>query len=186
MKEDLRVVRTRNAIENAFISLIEEKGFENVKMVDIASRANVNRNTIYLHYETKEMIMERIIERVFTNELIELNIEQYPSNRFSKRVFRGMFVKIFQVLFEHIELYRIILTDHSLYGYLNSQINRIKHYLLSNVKSTKHNEIIIEYIVYGVFGIIQNWIIYDKGSIDENVDIIVSLLAQNIRHVQLK
>ena len=61
MKEDLRVVRTRNAIENAFISLIEEKGFENVKMVDIASRANVNQNTIYLHYETKEMIMERIM-----------------------------------------------------------------------------------------------------------------------------
>ena len=46
MKEDLRVIKTKEAIKNAFISLIEEKGFENIKIIDIARRANVNRNTI--------------------------------------------------------------------------------------------------------------------------------------------
>ena len=186
MKEDLRVIRTTNSIENAFISLIEEKGFENVKMIDIAFRANVNRNTIYLHYETKEAIMEKVIERIFTNKLAELHIEQYASARFNKKMLHAIFKKTFEVIYENIEIYRIILTDQNLNGYLTSNLKKIKNYLLVSMKPTAKNEIVIEYIISGVFGIIQNWIIYDKGSVDQNVDMIVNLVAQNVRNIDFK
>ena len=76
MKEDLRVKKTKTAVLNAFISLIEEKGFENVKIIDIANRANVNRNTIYLHYDSKEMIIEEIIDNIFTSQVTEQEFDE--------------------------------------------------------------------------------------------------------------
>ena len=54
MKTDLRVLKSRNAIENAFINLVEIKGFQNVTITEIADKAMVNRNTIYLNYGSKE------------------------------------------------------------------------------------------------------------------------------------
>ena len=105
MKEDLRVKKTKTAVLNAFISLIEEKGFENVKIIDIANRANVNRNTIYLHYDSKEMIIEEIIDNIFTSELHDFNMSSYLNSKINKKRIYDMFHKIFVIVNEYIELY---------------------------------------------------------------------------------
>ena len=186
MKEDLRVKKTKSAVISAFISLIEEKGFENVKIIDIANRANVNRNTIYLHYDSKEMIIEEIIDNIFSSELRDFNMENYLSNRPNKKKIYDMFHQIFVIVNEHIELYRIILTDQNLSGYLTQKIKRIKSFVLESLKPTLKNEIIVEYVVSGVFGIFRNYIIYDKGSVDDNVRLITDLAITNMRHIQYK
>ena len=186
MKEDLRVVKTKRAIEDAFISLIEEKGFESVKLVDIAKRANVNRNTIYLHYQSKEMIIESLVEKIFTQEVASFDVETYLKARYSRKKIYEMFLSIFEIINENIEIYRIILTDQNLSGYLTLKMRKIKSFLLDALKPTLKNEIIVEYVVSGVFGIFRNWIIYDKGSVDENAKMIADLTLSNMRHVQYR
>ena len=104
MREDLRVIKSKQAIENAFISLIEEKGFENVKIIDIARKANVNRNTIYLHYESKEQIIETLVDKIFTNEVPSFTVDTYLKGRYSKKILTEMFTRIFAVINEHVEL----------------------------------------------------------------------------------
>ena len=186
MKEDLRVIKTRAAIENAFISLIEEKGFENVKLIDIANRANVNRNTIYLHYDSKEAIIENLIDRIFTSEVQDFNIQSYFSSRNSRKKMSEMMTSIFRIVNENIELYRIILTDQNLSGYLTQKIKKIKTFILDALKPDLKNEIIVEYVVSGVFGVFRNWIVYDKGTIEDNVKLIVTMSIINMKHVQFK
>ena len=186
MKEDLRVIKTKQAIENAFISLIEEKGFENIKIVDIADRANVNRNTIYLHYSSKETIIEDMLDRIFTRQLADFDISNYMKIRTNKKKFYEMFMKIFEIINEHIELYRIILTDQNLSGYLTLKTKRIKTYVLDTLIPTLKNEIIVEYVVSGIFGIFRNYIIYDKGTIEDNVKLITDLVITNMKHAQFK
>lgn len=186
MKEDLRVVKTRQAIEFAFISLVEEKGFENVKIIDIAKRANVNRNTIYLHYSSKEMIIEDLIDRTFSASLEGFDIPSYLKQRANKKKIAEMFRSIFTLINENIELYRIVLTDQNLAGYLSTKLRKIKSFILDALKSGLKNEIIVEYVVSGIFGIFRNWIIYDIGSIDENVSLITDLAISTMRHVQFK
>lgn len=186
MKEDLRVIKTKQAIELAFISLVEEKGFENVKIIDIANRANVNRNTIYLHYEAKENIIEDIIDRTFTPAVSNFDIPSYFKGRMNKKRLAEMIRAIFGVVSENIEIYRIILTDQNLSGYLSQKILKIKAFILEALKPNFKNEIIVEYVVSGIFGIFRNWIIYDRGSIDENVNNIVDLVVPNIKNVQFK
>lgn len=184
MREDLRVIKTRQAIENAFISLIEEKGFENIKIIDIARRANVNRNTIYLHYDSKERIVETLIDRIFSNEVTDFTVDTHLKGRYSKKMLTDMFTRVFTVINEHVELYRIILTDQNLSGYLTLQMKKVKSFILSSLKPNLKNEIIVEYVVSGVFGIFRNWIIYDKGSVEENVRMISDLVVINMRHAQ--
>ncbi|WP_374963170.1 TetR/AcrR family transcriptional regulator [Lysinibacillus sp. RS5] len=42
---------TKSAIKNALIIQIEEVGFERVTVKNLASTANINRGTFYLHYK---------------------------------------------------------------------------------------------------------------------------------------
>jgi len=51
--EDRRIARTKAAIREALVALIEEKGFDALTVKDIATRANINRGTFYLHYKDK-------------------------------------------------------------------------------------------------------------------------------------
>lgn len=186
MKEDLRVVKTKQAISLAFISLVEEKGFENVKIIDIANRANVNRNTIYLHYESKEMIVEDLLDSTFNASVSDFDIASYVTSRTSKKKSEEMFTSIFEIISQNIEFYRIILTDQNLSGYLTLKLKRIKQFILDALKSNLKNEIIVEYVVSGIFGIFRNWIVYDRGSIEENVKLISELALSNMRKVQFK
>ncbi len=65
-KTDLRVIKSKKAIKDAFLQLIKEKSYGNITITDIAKRAMINRKTFYMHYETKENLYNEI-----TDELLE-------------------------------------------------------------------------------------------------------------------
>ena len=65
-------------------------------------------------------------------------------------------------------------------------MRKVKSFLVDALKPSLKNEIIVEYVVSGIFGIFRNWIIYDKGSIEENVRLITELAVNNMRHAQFK
>ena len=58
---DLRVIKTKKAIQGAFIQLIKEKGYQNVSVSEIALKAKINRNTFYLHYDTKDDLIKKMM-----------------------------------------------------------------------------------------------------------------------------
>ncbi|MDL5039634.1 TetR/AcrR family transcriptional regulator [Heyndrickxia coagulans] len=59
---DRRVLKSQAAIKNALIELMAEKNFDDITIQDIADRADVNRGTIYLHYEDKFDLLDKLIE----------------------------------------------------------------------------------------------------------------------------
>ena len=181
--EDLRVRRTRTNIQNATMQLIEEKGFSNVRMVDIAERAMVNRNTIYLHYESKEEIIISMVDEAFSSSLENMDIDSLTKTRNSRKNLVGIFTKLFDTLNENIELYRIILTDSSLSGFLDKRILKIRNAMQESLKPTKRNQIGVEYLLQGIYGVIKKWIIYDVGSIEENVKLLSEFTYMNFKHL---
>lgn len=50
---DLRVLRTRKMITQAFFSLLRNKKFEKISIQEIADAAMINRATFYAHYANK-------------------------------------------------------------------------------------------------------------------------------------
>ncbi len=183
--EDLRVRKTKSNIENATMQLIEEKGFSNVRMVDIAERAMVNRNTIYLHYESKEEIIISIVDNNFSSAWEGMNIEQIKGLKPNRKNLNLIFNNLFNALNENIELFRIILTDNSLSGYLDKRILKIRNAVQETLKPTKRNQIGIEYLVQGIYGVIKKWIIYDVGTIEENAKILTEFTYMNLHYLYL-
>lgn len=50
---DRRIVRTRRALQHAFLRLIVEKGYDAVSIQDLCEAADVGRSTFYLHFTGK-------------------------------------------------------------------------------------------------------------------------------------
>lgn len=55
--------KTNDKIENALLSLLQVKDINQVTIKEIAQKANVNRVTIYRHYNDKWDILEKIEEK---------------------------------------------------------------------------------------------------------------------------
>ena len=56
-KEDRRVVRTRQLLRDALVSLILERGYDAVTVQDVLDRANLGRSTFYAHYRNKDDLL---------------------------------------------------------------------------------------------------------------------------------
>jgi AcrR family transcriptional regulator len=67
---DRRVRRTRQAIREAFLSLVLDRGYDNVGVDDIAERADVARATFYAHYATKDVLLEVLFGEII-GELVD-------------------------------------------------------------------------------------------------------------------
>lgn len=52
-KEDLRVKKTKQALNSAFAELIKEKPFEDISINELCNKADVRRATFYKHFKDK-------------------------------------------------------------------------------------------------------------------------------------
>jgi AcrR family transcriptional regulator len=68
---DPRVKRTRRMLQDAFIELVREKGFESVTIQDLSERSTVNRATFYAHYGNKFDLAEDLLAQRFKERLRE-------------------------------------------------------------------------------------------------------------------
>lgn len=68
-KEDPRITRTRNLLEQAFMALIAEKSFESLSVQEITDHAGINRATFYAHFPDKYALLDHTTHIQFTQEL---------------------------------------------------------------------------------------------------------------------
>lgn len=68
-KVDPRVRRTRQSLEQAFVDLLREKGFQAISVQDITRRAGVNRATFYAHFTDKYTLLDYRIRQGFRQEI---------------------------------------------------------------------------------------------------------------------
>lgn len=61
----------KEQILDVSLSLFLEKGYDNTSISDILSNLNIARGTLYYHFESKEAIMDTIIERSIKNVIEE-------------------------------------------------------------------------------------------------------------------
>lgn len=73
---DPRVKRTLQLLQKAFDDLLEEKGFPNITVNDIAERADVNRATFYLHFEDKYALLRYTLRESFTRMLEQRPLDE--------------------------------------------------------------------------------------------------------------
>lgn len=72
-KTDLRVVRTRKAIREAFCDMIMEMDFQEITVKELSQRAMINRNTFYLHYDSIDALLRELQDEI-AGEFIEKQV----------------------------------------------------------------------------------------------------------------
>ncbi len=65
MSKDRRVTKSQKAIYQAFIALLNDKGYQAMTVQDIIARADVGRTTFYAHFSSKEALLERYCQELF-------------------------------------------------------------------------------------------------------------------------
>jgi len=82
-KTDARVRRTRDALGDALITLMQEKPFDTITVQDVLDRAHVSRSTFYTHYSDKDDLLMSDAEEFF--EALSMALSQHGDT--SDRVF---------------------------------------------------------------------------------------------------
>ena len=66
-KEDLRVIRTREAIRKTFEEMICEMDYEPISIKELTERARINRKTFYLHYNSLDDLLRELQNEMAKN-----------------------------------------------------------------------------------------------------------------------
>lgn len=67
--DDLRIKRTCKLLSNALFSLLEERPFNEIYVMDICDKAMVHRSTFYKHFEDKYHLLKYTLT-TFQNEMM--------------------------------------------------------------------------------------------------------------------
>ena len=63
--QDRRITKTRKAIYQAFLQLLNQKDYEAITVQEIIDLADVGRSTFYSHYESKELLLDELCQKLF-------------------------------------------------------------------------------------------------------------------------
>lgn len=87
--QDLRVRRTRKWLQEALLSLMREKQFSKISIAEITDKAEVSRPTFYLHYRSKEEVLEDYLDSMYTTfmEDMEPNLESIIQGKMAVKLF---------------------------------------------------------------------------------------------------
>jgi len=99
---DKRVVRTKKAIKNALIGLIEFKELSDITISELTVAANVNRRTFYTHYHNITDILDEI-ESELVAELTSI-LADFDYNNYKQSVYKT-FLGFYELMTGEFEYY---------------------------------------------------------------------------------
>lgn len=79
-REDARRRRTRKALQQAFIALFFERGFDEIGVADVAARAGVGRSTLYEHYRGKDELLLDTVRHPFDRLAVVVEADPAPAD----------------------------------------------------------------------------------------------------------
>lgn len=80
-KVDARVRKTRDALGDALVSLMQEKPFDSITVQDVLDRAEVGRSTFYTHFSDKDDLLMSDADEFFEGMAMALSRHEDKSDR---------------------------------------------------------------------------------------------------------
>lgn len=159
-REDRRVRRTKQLIKQSFIELMHEKPFNEIKIKDIAEKADLNRGTFYLHYVDIYELLNSIENEIF--ETLETLLLAYHSNTLQISCF-DLLKEVFSYIETNRDLFEVLLTSEVQEKFLTKLQNMIKTLGLELMQTTykdtslPHYSYFLSFVLNGVLGVTEQW-----------------------------
>ncbi|MEZ4662242.1 MAG: TetR/AcrR family transcriptional regulator [Caldilineaceae bacterium] len=160
---DRRVRRSRKMLGEALLALVVEKPFGDITVQDIADRADMNRATFYLHFQSKEELLQSALEELF-DELVSHFGEISPEKPIWEDDQSELFV--FQHVANHAQLYKALLSDpnlglviHQIIAYIARHSERETRKSLSeNMSLAIPIELLSHHVAGSLYALIDWWL----------------------------
>ena len=166
MKQAERRERTRGEIERAFMSLVSERGFDRVSVKDICLRADVNRNTFYLHYTDKDDLARALLDRMLLTQIGALAEEASAMSEATPDRIEEIVRRMLGMLYADRQFYRVFLTDEGLSRHVRP-LQRLAYRMVVARASRPVSEVALDYIISGVIGVLTTFLSSHGRAIDE-------------------
>ena len=189
-KTDLRILKTRKAIKDAFLTLIRTKGYDRITIQNIADEAMINRNTFYLHYIDKIDLMESLCKDSLDQLNVCINLEIKDIDEMSEELFTSILTETFKVIEEDIEFFKAMLSENGYPNFANHLKETLKSVMLAGLEkynSENKMDVALEYMISGLAGVICMWITHsEKLQITEIVDQLSVIHFHNVLNLLQK
>ena len=112
--QDRRILRTRRALREAIIALIEERGLDGFTVNDLCAEADLNRGTFYNHFASKDALLgaleDEIMEdlKLYQQMMQEITLSDLLRYKVTRKPFPFL-VKLFDYLREQGDFVHAVL-----------------------------------------------------------------------------
>lgn len=171
-KEDKRISKSKKAIKNALLELLQTKDINEITIQELAIKADVDRKTIYNNYQN---IYEIIDE--FSDDLSS-SFDNILSSLEDETIFNDPSIvlkSLNKTIESNLSLYLVIskiknstYLKEKLYEKIRNRVSEA--FKKNNFKNDKNYEFLIEFLTSGMVNAYQSWLLKDdknKPSLEE-------------------
>ena len=183
---DLRIVRTLESINDAFIELMRKKRFEVITVKDITAKAKINRGTFYAHYTDKFDLMKKCQERIIANfsSFIKQGMNDFI-NENKQTAPLDLLKMIFDYINKNAFLIKILLDNDYDLTFQGNLINKILSATASNDQLKKRRKLLVphdylmSYIAGAHMSVIRKWLQNDRKETPKEIAHILTTISLN-------
>lgn len=156
---DPRALRSRAAIESAFLQLLESKSCEKISVKEILNLSGYSRSAFYANYVTKQGLIDSLLENLSSE--IAAGLQQIVQSENIALIYRQDVLHLFEYIYEQRAIFNGLILQH----------NEYKHYCLSKTirlladqetgkdKSENIDYKLLRYymLIGGLFSVVEWW-----------------------------
>lgn len=184
-KPDRRILKTKRAIYEALVELMQKKKLNSITVTELAAAANINRKTFYTYYSTVNDVLDEVI-----NELISsLKDLMYTMSEDYNMLSPQTLFAFLNTIMSDVDIVRALFTSDNGNMLLNKlqkalQETLLKELIDNDIKMNIPPEqypLISSFVAGGMIYVYYEWITNPNGtSLDEMARTLTTLIISGV------
>ena len=167
---DRRVIKTKRAIKNALMHLLNDRDINDITISDIAAQADINRKTFYNYYSGVHEVINEMEDDIISHVDEALTDIDFIDNLENPYL---IFEKLTSVISTDMDTFGYLLGMNTNVGLLSKMVDllkaKVKSVILPVVELDELRlNLMLEFMITGMVAVYKRWFNSDRrASIDE-------------------
>ena len=167
---DRRVIKTKRAIKNALMHLLNDRDINDITISDIAAQADINRKTFYNYYSGVHEVIDEMEDEIISHVDEALTDIDFIDNLENPYL---IFEKLTSVISTDMDTFGYLLGMNTNVGLLSKMVDllkaKVKSVILPVVELDELRlNLMLEFMITGMVAVFKRWFNSDRrASIDE-------------------
>ena len=186
-KQDRRVRKSKEALKNSLIELMEDKSVNNITVKELVTKADLNRSTFYNYYSDIPDMLNKLEEELYKEFLktIESHIEKCKKNNDISKMAHEFIEDMCNVVKDNYDFCQCIFSKNGDLNFLFELEEMVENHLREQFKENFDKKVksltyIYSFIKSGFIGVLKTWM---KGGCKESSKEIADLIYNLINGV---